>query len=69
MMEQLLGRKLLPDESVHHKDGEKLNNDPSNLELWVKNQPTGIRARDALNWAFEVIARYADEPIVWDAGG
>ena len=33
VMEQYLGRKLLGDEVVHHKDGNKENNDIDNLEL------------------------------------
>jgi hypothetical protein len=33
VMEQSLGRYLLPTEIVHHKDGNKSNNDISNLEL------------------------------------
>ena len=33
VIEQHLGRKLLPKENVHHKDGDRLNNDISNLEL------------------------------------
>lgn len=28
-----LGRALRPDEDVHHKDGNKLNFDPANLEV------------------------------------
>lgn len=31
--EQTIGRRLLPGELVHHKDGDKLNNAPSNLEV------------------------------------
>lgn len=31
VMEQKLGRKLLPGEEVHHIDGDKANNDPNNL--------------------------------------
>lgn len=31
MAQQALGRSLLPREVVHHKDGDSLNNDPSNL--------------------------------------
>jgi len=33
LMEKHLGRSLLIDEDVHHKDGNKLNNDMSNLEV------------------------------------
>ena len=33
LMEQKLGRKLNPNELVHHKDGNKFNNDIDNLEL------------------------------------
>lgn len=33
IMEKMLGRKILPDEDVHHKDENKLNNEPSNLEV------------------------------------
>lgn len=36
--EQLLGRKLLPGEVVHHIDGNKLNNDPSNLKVLSQSQ-------------------------------
>lgn len=33
VMENKLGRYLKPDEQVDHKDGDKTNNEPSNLEL------------------------------------
>lgn len=33
LMEQELGRKLLPGEEIHHKDGDPLNNDVGNLEV------------------------------------
>ena len=33
VMENFLDRKLLKTEDVHHKDGNPLNNDPSNLEV------------------------------------
>ena len=37
VMEKHLGRYLLPNEVVHHKDANKQNNDISNLELFHSN--------------------------------
>jgi len=36
-IEQKLGRKLKPGELVHHKDEDKLNNDPDNLEITTRS--------------------------------
>lgn len=33
LIENKIGRKLLPNEDIHHKDGNPLNNDMSNLEI------------------------------------
>lgn len=46
VMEKTLGYPLPKGSTVHHKDGDKLNNDPSNLELWLKNHGAGHRASD-----------------------
>ena len=43
VMENEIGRLLEPHERVHHLDGDKLNNKPENLELWVGGHPTGQR--------------------------
>lgn len=48
VMAGILHRPLERGEFVHHKDGDKLNNDPSNLELWVRGHGDGIRATDLL---------------------
>lgn len=60
VMENVIGRYLGPDESVHHRNGVRDDNRPQNLELWCRPQPTGIRASDAVLWAREILARYAE---------
>ena len=65
VMEDIIGRLLVPDETVHHRNGMKSDNRPVNLELWTSNHPTGLRSRDAVAWATEILARYGG----WDLFG
>jgi hypothetical protein len=64
VMAQALGRPLFPDESVHHRNGDRLDNRLDNLELWSRWQPRGQRVTDKVRWAVEILGRYAPEMLV-----
>jgi transposase len=60
VMARHLGRPLLPDENVHHKKGNA-DNAIQDLELWTSSQPKGRRVDEIVEWATEMLRRYAPD--------
>lgn len=67
VMEQHIGRPLLPEETVHHKNGDRSFNDLSNLELFSSRHGPGQRVIDKLAFALEMCRLYPEFIIA--AGG
>ncbi|MCA1835753.1 MAG: HNH endonuclease [Actinobacteria bacterium] len=61
VMARAIGRPLRPEETVHHRNGQRLDNRLENLELWNSAQPKGQRVEDKLAFARYLIATYAPE--------
>ena len=67
IMESILGRKLLPNEDVHHIDENPLNNDPNNLEvidhsIHERNHATKLVFQDK-----EMICPTCNNSFIWTA--
>lgn len=55
VMEQTLGRSLSSDEEVHHKDKNKLNDEPDNLEVKNKGSHTSLHSEEKRKLDYKVI--------------
>ena len=60
VMEAHIGRRLLREETVHHINGQRLDNRLENLELWSSSQPPGQRIADKVEWARSILKLYGD---------
>ena len=58
IMAEMIGRPLLPEETVHHKNGNRADNREDNLELWSSRNPKGQRIPDKLKYAHEILSLY-----------
>lgn len=60
VMTQHIGRELLPEETVHHRNGDRTNNSLENLELFSGRHGPGQRVIDKVTFAAEILRLYPE---------
>lgn len=65
VMERKLGRKLNPDEQVHHIDGDPSNNDDTNLEIVMFREHQRIHSQKYFDKI--AICEYCGKEFLWTA--
>lgn len=60
VMEKHLGRRLLPEETVHHINGDRAFNKIENLELFSSRHGPGQRVVDKVRFAIEILRLYPE---------
>lgn len=60
VMQQQIGRELHKEETVHHVNGDRFNNDISNLELFSSRHGPGQRVVDKVQFAIEILTLYPE---------
>lgn len=64
VMEQIIGRFLLPNETVHHKNGKRDDNSPDNLELFASQHGKGQSVEDLIIHAKEILRLYEPSSLI-----
>lgn len=60
VMSKALGRPLTKDETVHHIDGCRQNNEPGNLRLFSSRHGPGQEVAEKVQWSIDTLRKYPE---------